>query len=173
MVSNKTVPRLIRNGMNARGWQWKEIENLPGCHVGDGEVTPYFYCFGAKLRPFGDFIVEGTIGVIHKRFEQKWNRSSVGNQFACALLLSNFPTLQEVMYVPNNERIQFHVERFCEAVHALLSAMPNDEEQLVAASIANSVAGAPFDAFANVSQRIKFREFRRFVDQLRPETSKK
>jgi hypothetical protein len=164
------VSEAIRASMEAQGWSQQSLCGLAPSYARDTLVTPYFFCSDIPRRPFGKYLIEGTIGVIHQGFEQRWladpprEPKTVG--FAAGLHIANFKQLGDKFYIPCDGPHATEVESFCAAVVRILTQIPSDEQQLIAAYDKNELCGFPLDAFAGYSHRNKFQAFKEFVKQL-------
>src|SRR6185437_11330809 len=127
----RQIVQAIDAAMRARGWPRVELCGLLPAYANDTIVTPYFHCSGVPLRSFGDFAVEGIIGLIHQGFERLWirdpNRTPREQGFGFFLNTVNWAELRDKMYVNPNGDLQLEVEAFCSATASILNTMPRDE----------------------------------------------
>jgi hypothetical protein len=153
--------------MESAGWPLLEMHALPPSYAKDVPVTPYFWCTNIDKRPYGNYVVEGCVGVIHQEFEKTWladpHREPREQSHGILLLLANFRELLPTMFLPGDDPTAQDVAKFCSAVAQILSALPSDEMQLVNALEANKLHRFPFKAFAGYSYRSKFAAFEKFL----------
>jgi hypothetical protein len=164
----KAILDAIGACMNAHGWP---PQKLPGSPVSawarDTLVTPYFACFDVAPRPFGSYIVEGLIGVVHRGFEEAWlndrSREPKSAGFAFGLHLANFRELNGKCYVPIDAPFTSEVDEFCQIVANILAKFPAGEQQLLDAFGTGELHGFPIRAFAVFSHRKKFDAMRLYM----------
>jgi hypothetical protein len=165
--AKKNIKLLMSARMESAGWPLLEMHALPPFYGKELPVTPYFRCSDIVKRPYGKYVVEGLIGVVHQEFETAWlanpNREPQGQGFGMGLHLANFNELGPKMYLPCDDPTPHDLAEFCTAVAQILSDFPSDEMQLVNALEANKLRGFPFNAFAGYSYRNKFDAFVEFL----------
>jgi hypothetical protein len=164
--AKKKIKLWMSAALESAGWQLLDLHALPPSYAKDAPVTPYFWCSGILTRPYGKYLAEGWIGVIHQEFEKTWlenpNREPQKQVHCMGLHLGNFKELVPKMFIPGDPNPD-DVAEFCTAVAQILSDFPSDEMQLVNALEANKLRGFPFNAFAGYSYRIKFDAFVEFL----------
>jgi hypothetical protein len=160
----------IDSGMMKHGWRCEIISQLPPAYLRDQVVTPFFSCLDIARRPFGDYLIEGVIGIIHRDFENQWlndaSRQPPEQGFGVVLHTANLIEIGEKLYIPTETPQGAEVDQFCGAISGLLEQMPQDEPQLSAAFAQNEVCGRSLDKFSGYYYRRKFEAFRKFVEGL-------
>jgi hypothetical protein len=161
--------------MTMNGWPPRRICGLPAVYVRDTLVSPYFVCSSfRKLQNGNYYCVEGAIGLIHQSFEGSWTTRhpefKEKNRLAVLLHIANLPVLNESRLLLAAE-LDSKVRIFCDAVSALLLAMPRDEHSLKRAFDEDRICGRAVGSFSGYSERPKFHEFVEFVKQLDPDRS--
>lgn len=169
------VNRRIQTQMGARGWSLLSLWGLPASYLRDAPVTPYFHCSSISLRPYGDYVIEGAMGVIHQGFESAWLRNEARAPtdpgLGVLLNIANFEDLREKRHIEPGGGSDSQVDQFCVAVVEILDSMPHDDHSLIAAYKSGLLAGAPLKAFAGYAYRSKFSAFEDYLGHLAASTS--
>ena len=156
--------------MKSQGWVLQSLQGLAPSFTRDSLVTPYFFLSALILRPFGSYLVEGSIGFIHQGFEELWLRDSAREPkrqgFGAGLHIANLKEIRGKDYLPSNPPFSEKVQAFSAEIAGVLSKMPSDERQLISAFKDNKLYGFPVDWFAGYSHRKKFEALREYVEQL-------
>jgi hypothetical protein len=117
--AKKKIKLWMSAALESAGWQLLDLHALPPSYAKDAPVTPYFWCSGILTRPYGKYVAEGWIGVIHQEFEKTWlenpNREPQEQVHCMGLHLGNFKELVPKMFVPGDPNPN-DVAEFCTAV---------------------------------------------------------
>lgn len=166
----RLIVQAIGLKMESLGWPLRQQPGLPPYYAKDSRVTPFLGYFSLPRRPFGSYVVEGIVGVIHQAFEELWmqnpNREPKEPAFGFGLHTANLRELQEKRYIPCDAPLDAPVSAMCSAVSAILERMPADERQLIEAFERDDLLGFEIRAFSGYSYRTKFQAFEDFVRHL-------
>ena len=141
---------------------------MHSCHCLETPVTPFASFSNAAGRQWGDRVVEGVLGVIHRDFEEQWRAShpDQDNRFGMGLLVANFGELKASDYIPPDYQTNGSIEHFCDGIVAILERFPRDERGLVDALRDGTLAGKDFRSYAGTNE-VKFFAFCDFIRSLR------
>ena len=166
----RLIVQVINLKMEPLGWRLRRQPGLPPFYAKDSRVTPFFGYLNLPLRPFGSYVVEGVVGVIHQAFEELWmqnpNREPKEPGFGFGLHTANLGELREKRYIPCDAPLEPAVTALCSAMSAVLARLPADERQLIEAFERDDLLGFEIRAFSGFSQRTKFQAFEDFVRHL-------
>jgi hypothetical protein len=156
--------------MQGFGWSLRSLQGLPRAYAHDQLVTPYMVCSHIVHKPYGDYVPECDIGVIHQGFEQLWMRDPARSPkeqgFGAIADMVMFPGMIENRYINPNSSIAPQVERFCTLIKQILDRMPDDESKLVDAFKKGEMGGISVNSYVGWHWRPKYGAFRRFVEDL-------
>ena len=155
--------KAIQSRMEQGGWKLEAVAELPPTYVLPISTTPYFLC-AKPLKIRNNYLqVSGVVGVISRQFEEhlQQQRSSISDQLALSLDLTNFPSLYESTLI-NGEKIEEDVSSFCDVIVHLLSQFPRTEQDLREAFKMNLMAGKPMNHFDPFGRQ-KCLELKRFT----------
>lgn len=166
----RLIVQAIGLKMESLGWPLRRQPGLPPCYARDSCVTPFFGYVQLPRKPFGSYVVEGVVGVIHQAFEELWmqnpNREPKEPGFGLGLYTANLRELQEKRYIPCDAPLEAPVSALCSAVSGILERMPAGEHELIEAFERNDLLGFEIRAFSGYSHRTKFQAFEHFVRHL-------
>jgi hypothetical protein len=134
-----------------------------------GDVTPFLLLSSIAGRRWGGYVIEGSVGILHRQFEDHWSAiaevGSDGIELTASLHLANIREMSELCYIDPREPLETQVYPWCESAVAILATFPTTHAELSAVyKQKRLLAGHPLDHFLvplpqKAEKNIAFRKF--------------
>jgi len=164
----KQVTAIIDSAMIAAGWSGEPFGRGMKLFIRAGDVTPFFLLSKIAGRPWGGYVIEGGIGILHRPFEQRWSSTATvnSNDFPTTFLhTANFLEINDLAYIDPHQPLETHVYVWCESLVRILNSLPTTHVELsLAHREKRSLAGHPLDDFLSFQEADKNAAFIKFLD---------
>jgi hypothetical protein len=165
----KQVISIIESCMKMAGWSCLPYRHAMRLFSREGDVTPVLLLSNIAGRGWGEYVIEGGIGILHRTFERRWSagagRAASAGGPTVIRHTANFRELSGLAYIDPHEPVETQVYPWCEVAVAILRAMPMTHEELSAAYREKRlVAGAPLRHYLLLQQDDKRAAFDQYLE---------
>jgi hypothetical protein len=168
------VSAIIESSLELAGWRCVPYARRQmKLFAREGDVTPFFLLTEIEGRYWGDYVITGGLGIIHRPFERHWASIAPDSQddgLTAILHSANLGELRDLSDLDPHEPVETLVYAWCEAVVALLDSLPRTHTELCLAHNENRLlAGKPLEHFLATYRALpqragKATEFLKFLE---------